>query len=361
VRPGLARLPWVMLAVTTVLVVASVVLSVGQEPASDTWLYGLIALTVGITGAFVASRQPQNPIGWILCVQGIVKSQLEAWGEGFSYHHLPTAALGSWVKDWIWIVDGAAYPLVFLLFPTGLLLTRRWRWNVWLLAVTVLAVIVSQSTSSPMFVTGIVLFLIATGGSIVSLIVRFRRSSGVERLQLKQLVFAACLILPTMAVSAFSYLDSVIVQSLLGLAFLALPVAMGVAILRHRLYDIDVVINRALVYGFLTATLAFIYLTTVLLLQLALNPLANGSSVAIAVSTLAVAGLFRPARDRVQSEVDRRFFRRKYDAAQTLTHFGLRMRQEVDLEALTSELHRAVAESMQPSHLTLWIREPERN
>jgi hypothetical protein len=358
-RPWVARLPWVLLAVTTALVVASLPLSFGHEPLSDTLLYGLIGLTVGVTGAFVASRQPRNPIGWVLCAQGLVKSQLEAWGEGFGYHHLPTAALGGWIKDWIWIVDGAAYPVVFLLFPTGYLLSRPWRWVLWLLGASVLIVIAAQDTTSTVFVVGIVLFLIGTAGSIVSLAVRFLRSSGTERLQLKQLVLAACLILPTMAVSAFFYLDSVLVQSLLGLAFLALPVAVGVAILRHRLYDIDVVINRALVYGALTATLALVYLTTVLLLQVALDPVTSGSSVAVALSTLAVAALFRPARERIQRGVDRRFFRARYDRSVTLTRFALHVRDQVDLGEIGDDLLEVVRGTLQPAHVSLWVLAPE--
>lgn len=154
------------------------------------------------------------------------------------------------------MVDGAATAVVLLLFPTGLLLSRRWRWILWLLGVAVVLVIAGLHTSPAVFAVCMSGFLIGTAGSIASLILRFRHSTEVERLQLKQLVFASCLILATMALSAFSYQDSVFVQSLLALAFLALPVAIGVAILRHHLYDIDIVVNRTLVYGSLTLTLA---------------------------------------------------------------------------------------------------------
>jgi hypothetical protein len=356
VRPWVARLPWAMLAATTALVIASLPLSLGREPLSDTLLYGFVALAVGVTGAFVASRRPQNPIGWIFCVQAVLKAQLEAWGEGFSYHHLPTAALGAWVKDWIWMVDGAATAVVLLLFPTGLLLTRRWRWDLWLLGVAVVLVIAGQHASPTVFAVGMGGFLVGTAGSIASLILRFRHSTGVERLQLKQLVFAGCLILATMALSAFSYQDSVFVQSLLGLAFLALPVAVGVAILRHHLYDIDVVVNRTLVYGSLTLTLATTYLGTVLILELVLSRLTADSSLAVAGSTLAVAALFGPARTRIQRVVDRRFFRMKYDAQQTLASFGSHVRDHVDLSELGSDLIAVVNKTVQPSHLSLWLR-----
>ena len=204
--------------------------------------------------------------------------------------------------------------------------------------------------------------LVGVVAAAVALVRRFRAARGVERLQLKWVVFAGAMLAAVFLVGFPTFLFPVpdSVESVRGSAFTlasaGIPVAAGIAILRYRLYDIDVVINRTLVYGSLTATLAAVYLGSVLLLQLALDPVTSGSSLAVAVSTLAVAALFRPARARIQAVVDRRFYRRKYDAAHTLEGFSARMREQVDLDALGGELRSVVAETMQPAHVSLWLR-----
>jgi hypothetical protein len=195
----------------------------------------------------------------------------------------------------------------------------------------------------------------------VAMVRRLRRSRGLEREQLKWIAFAAGVVGVIVALDEISYFANVeglnsLRDTLLGVGLAAFPLAAGVAILRYRLYDIDVVINRAVVYASLTATLAGAYLGLVLLLQLALDSLTSGSSLAVAVSTLAVAALFRPARARIQAAVDRRFYRRKYDAARTLEDFSARLREQVDLDALGGELRAVVSDTMQPTHVSLWLR-----
>ena len=365
---------------TLVLLTVMVPLSVGVEPVYDTVLYGLMALALGVAGLLVTSRHPANPIGWMLCSMAIL-SALSEVAEGYGKHEAFAAAeLAQWIASWSWAVAAGQWTLVFLLFPSGRLPGRRWRLFVWLaIAGAALTAVGSAlghaadyaftSGKNPYAVDGIgaavtyalgqALFLTALIGAIAGFIVRFRRSRGVERQQLKWIAYAASGLAVIGPLAGVTYGDSVLVEIAIAVVVTALPAAICIAILRYRLYDIDVVINRTLVYGPLTATLAGIYLGSVLLLQLVLSGVTSNNSLAIAISTLAVAALFRPARRRVQATVDRRFYRRKYDAARTLERFGAHLRDEVDPDALGGELRAVVAETMQPAHVSLWLRVPQ--
>jgi hypothetical protein len=207
---------------------------------------------------------------------------------------------------------------------------------------------------SPVFGVLTGLLFVSIVGAIASVVVRFRRSRGVERQQMKWFVYAVALI-PLIPTDGF--LPGIISSVALGVVLIALPTAIGIAVLKYRLYNIDVLINRTLVYGSLTATLVTVYVGSIVILQTAFRSLTGqDSQLAIVASTLAIAALFNPLRRRVQAFVDRRFYRRKYDAAKTLAAFSARLRDETDLAELNEELIAVVRETMQPAHVSLWLR-----
>ena len=361
----------------------------GADPVFDP-IFGLIVLLYPSVGALVAARFPRNPIGWLLLAAGLLMYLGELAGHYATYGletdpgSLPAATAGAWLYSWLFYAPLFAVPaFLFLLVPDGRLLGRRWRPVAAAVTLGVVLVLIAaalgpgpledpfERLDNPYQIEaaaslleaasalGLILVVIGIVGSVASLIVRFRRVPG-QRQQLKWLVAAGVVIVLAAAIAVILFSTG---QDTLGgtttlIAFGFVPVAAGIAILRHRLYDIDLVINRALVYTAVTATLGAAYLGLVLLLGLALSPVTEGSGLAIAASTLAVAALFRPLRRRVQALVDRRFYRRKYDAARTLERFGARLRSETDLEALRAELTGAVAETMQPAHVSLWLRGP---
>ena len=339
----------------------------------------LLLVVMAVIGAVVASRQPRNAVGWILCVVPLSLALLILTSHAYWSLALGAktpgrgAVLFAWL-GWVWVPAMLPTLTLFpLLFPTGRPLTRRWRPVVWVSIATLVLAIAGEAFQSGRLgdypvdnpvggswadvVQGVagVLMLLTALASLISLILRFHRSRGDERQQLKWVTTAAVLFVVTFA-APFPVSESFGFTIIL-FGLLIMVAAVAVAMLRYRLYDIDVVINRALVYGSLTALLAGIYLGSVLLLQLLLQRVTSGSGLAVAASTLATAALVRPARTRIQAIVDRRFFRRKYDAARTLERFGLSVRQEVDLDSLSAELRAVVAETMQPTHVTLWTRE----
>ena len=337
--------------------------------------YLAFVLAFTTVGALVASRRPRNAIGWLLLLAGssyVLGGLSELVVDGGH-----ASAFVAWFGEWIWLVGiGPVATFGLLLFPTGHLPSPRWRPVAWLAAVALVVSIGAiafkpgrfegSSIENPLGIPGLpgwtgtaalMLLLAAVACSIASLRARYRGAGSLERAQLKWLVYAAALVAagvvstaPLEAIAGDAGVDATNLVVTLTLA--TLPVAMGIAILRHRLYDIDLVIRRTLVYAALTATLAAAYLGSVLLIGLAVGQ----SGFAVAVSTLAVAALFRPALRRIQGVVDRRFFRRRYDAALTLEAFGSRLRDELDLETLGADLRGVVSETVQPAHVSLWLR-----
>jgi hypothetical protein len=361
------------------------------ERSDDSFVLSLtfvcVLVVFGAVGALVASRMPRNPIGWLFLGLALIEGVYEL-AYGYAWYSLTVAAPdvwpltdhAAWVADWTSPLSPVLLMLVLVLFPTGRPPSPRWNpvvWSAGVLAAFVLAdyalepgpldefpaVANPVADELPRWLGSVpsdpVVFAAILLG-VASLIVRFRGSAGVERQQLKWFAYAAGVM------AAFFVLGSLVgaliddsgtESTAAGFAFAAvisgLPITVGIAILRHRLYDIDVVIRRTLVYGSLTATLAAGYLGCVLLAQLIIGA---QSDLAIAGSTLAMAALFRPARARIQAAVDRRFYRRRYDATQTLEAFGARLREQLDLEAVAGDLRGVVGETLRPAHVSVWLR-----
>ena len=342
-------------------------------------LMGSAFMTFPGVGALIVSRLPGHRFGWLLLLIGGMAATLVA-GTGYAHWEIgvqgninPIATLGASVYQWLWFpLLFTTATFLFLLFPTGTYPSRGWRWvgRAALLSIALITIpsmlpeeLIGdnyridnpigiegladvESKLGPLFVAALPIVIL----SLVSLIFRYRKASSVERQQMKWVALAAVLFGVTMMTA-----DGLGLSDVLFPLFLAcIPASMAISILKYRLYDIDVILNRALVYGSLTAILAGAYLAIVFALQQVL-PVGQGSDIAVAASTLAVAALFRPARARVQAFIDRRFFRHKYDAAATLQSFASRLRDEVELEIVQQDLLRAAAETMHPAHASLWL------
>ena len=341
-----------------------------------------VAITYSTVGAVIASRRPGNTVGWLFCAIGFFHGFAVFTGEYSRYAlvtepgSLPAGVATAWLGTWIWL-PGVVFnvTLLLLLFPHGSLLSRRWRPAAWvavgvaMLGSLTLAVMpwgvlnVGVTAENPFEIEGIeslereLFVLVVVPGavsvllSVLSLVVRFRRARGIERQQLKWFVFAGGLYVLTI----FVQIDAI--ENLQILAATFLPLAAGIAILRYRLYDIDRIINRTLVYGVLTASLVLVYFGSVTIMQYAFRALSGGGSqLVIVASTLAIAALFSPLRRRIQAFIDRRFYRRKYDAVRTLDAFSRRLRDETELGVLQADLVGVVGETMQPKHVSLWLR-----
>ena len=377
---------WLLAVGVPVVGVVNEITTSGGFPTSAGWLVFVLAFVS--VGALIVSQRPRHPIGWFLLLAGV--SSVLVGAAGFVAGQLDRLGLDrlvpvvGWFSTWGWMPVWLPPTFGLLLFPTGRLPSRRWRPVAWLAIGGFVVLLVRAAFApgpmedtgrdnplgidvgidvwAPLTAVGTIALLTAVALSVLSLVVRYRGARTVERQQIKWLLYAALLLVTGLC--ALVGLDIVVgddgaYSALIPSVTLAtVPVATAIAILRHRLFDIDVVVNRTLVYGGLTVSLGTAYVGIVLLLQLVLRPLTEESGLAVAVSTLAVAALFRPVRSRIQAVVDRRFFRRRYDAARTLAAFGVRLRDELDVDALGHDLQAVVRDTMQPAHLSLWLRSP---
>jgi hypothetical protein len=385
---------WVAWSAWALLVGLAILL---QAPTTEGYYVPWVPAVLGLgsfmtVGAVVVSRQPRNRIGWLCCAAGLLGGLAAFSGEYARYAlgphggSLPGGLAMAWLNAWMgsfWA--GLVLSFVLLLFPTGRLPSRRWRPVAWACAVCVTVSCVLEAVMpGPLEASGqanplgidsaraalersyavltlcLVLLMLGCAGSVV---LRFRRAGGVERQQLKWFAAGAgqLAVLFALAVGVpglWNRWVSLTVSDLVfGISFALIPVAIGIAILRYRLYDIDRLIRRTLVYGLLTALLAAVYAGLVLSLGEVFGGIGGQPpSWVVAGATLAVAALFQPARRRIQAAVDRRFNRRRYDTTNTIEAFSARLRHHVDLDSLTSELLEVVDQTMEPTKASLWLR-----
>ncbi len=402
-------LAWSLAALSLLLCAASIVVYVAAgsvQPPSNWGTGGHSAVLVLVVpflafpfvGALIASKRSKNPIGWICLAVGVIW-MIMLTSTSYGWYGLVVrpgsvpfpAAIGS-LGGWAWApAVGLLGTYLILLFPDGRLPSRRWRPLAWISGAAILSVS-AGSALTPGPVEGfpgidnpfglekypwvadaaqslVLLLPVCILASVVSLVLRFLRARGEEREQIKWLAFAASIlglgfssyvipgnILPDDAGGADPLWQNLL-EDAVTLSFAGIPMAVGIAVLRHRLYDIDLIINRALVYVSLTVLLAAVYAGGVVGLQAALRSLTGQeSTLAVVASTLAIAALFGPLRRRVQAFVDRRFYRRKYDAVKTLSAFNARLREETDLDTLSDDLVGVANRTVQPAHVSLWLR-----
>ena len=398
------RLAWVlcglMICLVVVLGAADLLNEIGSKSplriASDGLLLIALPLVLLIVAALIVSRQPRNTIGWLLMVPvgallvaGPIANYIEGLAPSAPAPTLPLLLM-VWLSGWSWLL--LIFPLIHipLLFPNGRPPTPRWRWvAVAAIAWAVLFVLIvtfsqrinsnttpqlildnpigilSQDTADSLgnvWAVGLMALVLLC---VAAPFVRYRRASETERKQIKWLLYAGALFLVVYAggdvneLNESTSLAGDIFQLFFGLSLLAFPVAIGIAILRYRLYDIDIIIRRTLVYSTLTLTLGLVYVGCIVLVRTLVAPLTGGTDLAIVASTLAITALFNPLRKRIQTIIDKRFYRRKYDAAKVLAAFGATARDKTDLDALIAEMLRVVDETMQPEFVGLWLPDPQ--
>ena len=391
-----ARLAWSLGTFALCLAVAQVVLLISNQPVLDgvERLPPQVVAVPGFAtmGAVLTTRRPRNPIGWVFLAVALGVAV-----EGFTLQYairalamapgsLPLGWFMAWLSQILGPMGTLPLALLLLLFPNGRLPSRRWRPLVWVLGLcTVFLTVGFALYPGPLDLGGgrqiptpirieippwvlapylvFPVWFIALLASAAAPLVRLRRATGDERLQLKWLAYVAGVVASVGLVASLIVNDHPLVGNSLGVLVVlgigvGFPVATGIAILKYRLYDIDRLISRTLVYGMLTAVLGLGYVAGVLLLRQLTGAVTGSSSLAVAGSTLAMAALFQPARRWIQQAVDRRFNRRRYDTARTIQTFSARLREQVDLDTLTQEVLAVVDHTMQPTTASLWLRPP---
>jgi len=384
-------LAWSIVMASTALVIAGLVIaSFGAtftfaDPRASIGV--MVFAVVSVLGGLVASRQPRNPIGWFFCGFCAVNA-VTVVAVGYAEVAPANATRGvgqaaAWFANWTYVTYFTLVIFALLYFPDGHLLSRRWRLAGWCGAMGTAAFAAGNAfkaghldgyprvdnpvgldpwLTTALAASGAILTICALAAAAASVVLRYRCSGGLGRQQIKWLALAA--VFAFVAVTVGGTLDALVSQNagdaLILLGVLGIPIAIGIAILRHRLYDIDVIIRKTLIYAGLIATLAVVYLAGIFGLGWLFESLTGQSgALAVTLSTLAVAVAFQPLRHHVQRAVDHRFYRTHYDAAQTLEAFSGRLRQEIDLDALHSEVLGVVRDTVQPSQVTLWLRPAE--
>ena len=376
------------MALTALSVLLLVLLLRSDTPIYYYWLEtSMVAIGYSTVGAIVASRLPESPIGWLFCAIGLCFGLAHFSVEYVEYAllapsgSLPAGEAFAWLSSWIWVGGLGLVVFLDLLFPNGRLPSARWRWfarftAIVLLPAAILAAlspgrILSTTLNNPLGIEALpnaskeieafMYVLVVVGAS--SMLARLRHAGRIERQQIKWFAFATVLVISGVILKNVAYpVVEVMWVWWVGLILTAVgvvssPIAMGIAIFRYRLYEIDLIINRTLVYAPLTALLVALYFGAIVLLQSVFVALTGEqSTLAVVASTLLIAALFTPLRRRIQSFIDRRFYRKKYDARKTLEAFSAQLRNQTDPYALGDDLVGVVAETMQPAHVSLWLR-----
>ncbi|CAN5863270.1 hypothetical protein BH24ACT15_BH24ACT15_28840 [soil metagenome] len=394
----LRRLAWLAFAVSLTIVLAGLVLLMLSRhvprPEDDQLALTLVLnqidyLVVPFLALLITSRRPRNAVGWLIVSASVGQPLFDGaevyarWSLADHGGGLPGTVVAAWLTNWIWALTVVIPIYLFLLYPTGRPPSRRWRWLVWAalihtvvmvaalmftpgpiesfpqidnpVGLDVLPAVPASGGGGPLLGLLFVAMTVLMAAAFASMVVRYRNAGPVERHQIRWLLFAGGVFLTTQLIG-YEVLPFVVAEALTTLSSIGFTAAIAVAILRYRLFEIDRIINRTVTYGLVTAVLVAVY-ALVATVPAALFDLQ--SDLLVAGATLVAAAASGPVRRRVQALVDRRFNRTGYDAAQVADAFATRLRDEVDLEELTGDLRRVVATTVQPTHVSLWLHDPE--